>query len=86
MTEFVETNPHSPHPTRTMTLAEFMQNAGTDEIKAVFSLVRRGNFSACHVAFYKSTGIWIPELVPVFQKLDAMMVMQEEIQIPGVHP
>jgi hypothetical protein len=28
----------------------------------------------CHTWIYQSTGIWIDELVPVFQKLDAHLV------------
>jgi hypothetical protein len=31
----------------------------------------------CHRAFFDATGIWIPELVPVFQKLDAGIAFRD---------
>jgi len=31
------------------------------------------NFSDCHIQVQKETGMWIEELVPVFQKLDASL-------------
>ncbi|MBB4425111.1 hypothetical protein GGD66_003668 [Bradyrhizobium sp. CIR48] len=30
-------------------------------------------YEACHTWLYETKGIWIPELVPVFKKLDKML-------------
>lgn len=32
-------------------------------------------FSACHVAIFEKTGIWVEELVPIFKKLDANLAV-----------
>lgn len=67
---------------RMMTLADFMKDAGEGKINIndIFRNVNTGSYSACHVAFYEATGIWIPELQEVFQKMDAMAVMGDKIE------
>lgn len=35
-----------------------------------------GSFMCCHQMIREKTGIWIPELVPVFEKLDAMLTLR----------
>lgn len=32
-----------------------------------------GSFMECHEAVFKATGVWIEELVPVFQRFDALL-------------
>jgi hypothetical protein len=70
--------PKSDKPRVEMTLDEFVKKAGSDEVQKIFQRVSGGAYSACHTAFFKATGIWIPELVPVFKKLDAMMALRGE--------
>jgi hypothetical protein len=83
---FVRNNTPTAHLKKAnkLTLDEFMKSAGGKEINEVFSRVRTGSFSACHCLFFEATGIWIPELVPVFQKLDAMAVMGDALKPHGV--
>jgi hypothetical protein len=63
---------------RRMTLAEFQKSdvLGGD-INALLSKFNGGSFMWCHTAIFESTGIWIEELVPVFQKLDAALVSRD---------
>ncbi len=74
------TSPTTTKDARKMSLEEFMKEAGGTKINEIFSKVNTGSYAACHVAFYEATGIWIPELQEVFQKMDAMAVMGEKIQ------
>jgi hypothetical protein len=82
MAEFVDTRPNPPSHVKPkkMSLAEFLSSVNPPN----WQTVRTGTFSACHVAFYKATGIWVPELVDVFKKLDASLVLREDIQPVGV--
>ena len=64
--------PTTTQKAQEMTLDQFMKKAGGDEVNRLVSRFNGGTYSGCHVAFYEATGIWIPELVPVFAKLDAM--------------
>lgn len=74
------TSPTTTKDARKMSLDEFMKEAGGAKINDIFQNVNTGSYSACHVAFYEATGIWIPELQEVFQKMDAIAVMGEKIQ------
>ena len=66
---------HGAVPVRTMTLDEFL-DLDESEVDRVLSHMDCENFSCCHEKVKTETGIWIPELVPVFEKLDAL----------GAHP
>jgi hypothetical protein len=46
-------------------------------VDKIIGSLNGGRFMECHTAFYAATGMWIPELVPVFQKLDAALVTRE---------
>ncbi|WP_068082589.1 hypothetical protein [Polycladidibacter stylochi] len=72
------------HKPQEMKLDQFLQEAGSEEINQIFKNVKTGSYSGCHCAFFEATGIWIPELVPVFQKMDAMASMGEEIKPAGL--
>ena len=77
--------PATTKAAKEMSLDDFVRNAGSDEVKRLFHRVQGGTFSGCHTAFFEATGIWIPELVPVFKKLDAMMVLRDqEIRPQGI--
>ncbi len=59
-------------PVKPMTLDEFKR---MDTPIAVEDLFRHGEghtFMMCHKDMRERHGIWIPELVPVFEKMDAM--------------
>ena len=71
-------NEKRPPKPRRMTIAEFQKSdiMGGD-INALLGKFNGGSFMRCHTALYESTGIWIEELVPVFQKLDAALVTRD---------
>jgi len=63
--------------TKHISLEEFKKSPaprGTENILAHFN---GGNFMQCHREFFAATGVWIEELVPVFQKLDATLALRE---------
>ena len=72
--------PTTTQKAQEMTLDQFMKKAGGDEVNRLVSRFNGGTYSGCHVAFYEATGIWIPELVPVFAKLDAMSSLRGPVQ------
>lgn len=56
-----------------MTLEEFKAMEGPEAASGLFSGMNCGSFTRCHKRMRAEQGIWIPELVPVFAKLDAML-------------
>lgn len=54
-----------------VSLAEFKAMKGEHDIDALLSHFNGGSFMECHCKVFAATGIWIEELVPVFQRLDA---------------
>lgn len=64
-----------------MSLAEFQKSdfLGGDITKLLGSF-NGGSFMWCHSKIFESTGIWIEELVPVFQKLDAALVTKQDLR------
>ncbi|HWK94060.1 MAG TPA: hypothetical protein VNR39_01430 [Pseudolabrys sp.] len=60
-----------------MSLKEFHETKGVPAIEAVLGRMNGGTFMECHTKFFEATGIWIPELVPVFQRLDAGLAFKE---------
>ena len=59
-------------PVKSMTLAEFQKMNSPVATKDLFSHIEGHTFMMCHEEMRKKHGIWIPELVPVFEKMDAM--------------
>ncbi len=60
-----------------LTLDEFMAHklpAGADRLISKFN---GGSFMECHEKVFAAYGIWVEELVPVFQKFDAMVAFRE---------
>ncbi|MES2155531.1 MAG: hypothetical protein V4510_10390 [bacterium] len=76
MTYSTTMKPETPHKAQTMSLDEFLRKAGSADVNKLMTRITGGSYSGCHNCFYQATGIWIPELVPVFQKLDAMMALR----------
>lgn len=62
---------------RKLSLEEFKATKDTPNVEAIMLQLNGGSFMQCHTAFFAATGIWIPELVPVFQKLDAALLTRE---------
>lgn len=56
---------------KTMTLEEFQSMGLPESAVSVLARMDCSNFSKCHEDMRRKHGIWIPELVPVFAKLDA---------------
>jgi hypothetical protein len=58
---------------KNLTLDEFRAIPQPDVWEAMLGKVQGGTFMDCHRAIRQATGIWIEELVPVFQKYDALL-------------
>lgn len=67
---------------RNLSLEEFKASTIPDAWAALQRLEGKGElltkcrtFSECHVRVREQTGLWIEDLVPVFQKLDASIAL-----------
>ena len=60
-----------------LTLREFLAREDAPQIK-LGAHFNGGAFMDCHCRAFAETGIWIEELVPVFQKLDAHLAVANE--------
>jgi hypothetical protein len=72
--------PSTTHKAQELSLKEFLGQAGGEDVNKLMGRFNGGTYMACHVAFYEATGIWIPELVPVFQKMDALAALREDVR------
>ena len=71
--EIPQPNSRQPgRPVKPMTLEEFRQMDAPVGVEDLFRQVEGHTFMKCHKEMEEKHGIWIPELVPVFEKLDAM--------------
>jgi hypothetical protein len=66
-----------PKEKKNLTLDEFRASAIPDVWEATLGKVQGGVFMDCHRAIRAATGIWIEELVPVFQKYDALLAFHK---------
>lgn len=62
---------------RKLSIKEFQATRQSQAIEAVLKNLNGGTFMDCHTKFFEATGIWIPELVPIFQRLDAGLAFKE---------
>lgn len=62
---------------RNLTLDEFRAIPQPEVWEALLGKVQGGTFMDCHRAIRAATGIWIEELVPVFQKYDALLAFNK---------
>lgn len=62
---------------RKMTLDEFKASPAPKGSEDFLKRFNHGSFMECHCKVFAETGIWIKELVPVFQKLDAMLISRD---------
>jgi len=60
-----------------MGLEEFMREPLPGGIDQLLSHFNGGSFMDCHKLIYESTGIWVDELVPVFERFDAMVALRD---------
>jgi hypothetical protein len=60
-----------------LTLEDFKSHRLPAELAKALDTFNGGSFMECHTAIFEATGIWIEELVPVFQRLDAMLVTRD---------
>ncbi len=64
------------HNYKNISLEEFKALPISRDVAKILDRFNGGTFMECHVAFYRETGLWIEELVPVFQKLDAALILR----------
>jgi hypothetical protein len=62
----------SERPVKPMTLEEFKRMDTPIGVEDLFRHGEGHTFMMCHKDMREKHGIWIPELVPVFEKMDAM--------------
>ena len=59
-----------------VSLAEFKAMKQEHGVEALLHHFNGGSFMECHQKVFAQTGIWIEELVPVFQRLDATLAVR----------
>jgi hypothetical protein len=62
----------SKRPVKPMTLDEFKRMNTPIAVEDLFRHGEGHTFMMCHKDMREKHGIWIPELVPIFEKMDAM--------------
>lgn len=62
---------------RRISLADFEKQRVESDLVEVLSRLNGGSFMQCHKLIAEETGIWIEDLVPVFQRLDAALVTRD---------
>ena len=60
-----------------LSLQEFKAVKMPAEIQAILGQVNGGSLMECHRKVYEATGIWMPELTPIFQKMDALLMTRK---------
>ncbi|KAF0957338.1 hypothetical protein [Rhodococcus sp. T7] len=60
-----------------LSLDEFMEQPLPGNIHELLGHFNGGSFMECHQKVFEATGIWVDELVPVFQRFDAMVVTRD---------
>lgn len=57
---------------RNVSLDQFREMPEPEAWARYLGKISSGTFTECHMRVQRETGIWIEDLVPVFQKLDAI--------------
>ena len=60
-----------------ITLDEFMEQPLPTGASRLLSNFNGGSFMECHQKIFAEYGIWVEELVPVFQRFDAMVAFRK---------
>ena len=71
--------------TRRLTLKQFLADDRAPKVK-VGARFNGGSFMDCHCRVFAETGIWIEELVPVFQRLDSHLAVSSEKTVRALSP
>ena len=72
-----------PRPTPALdklSIEQFKKHFGKVKVEGldkVLAQMNGGSLMECHKKLYDSTGIWIEELTPVFQMMDALIVTRD---------
>jgi hypothetical protein len=74
-----------PHASK-LSLKEFLGRDESAEVKALIGTFNGGSFMCCHTQIFLETGIWIDELVPVFQRLDAHLATSTDRRVRVLSP
>lgn len=72
--------------TRKVTIKAFLAREESPEVRDLMGTFNSGSFMCCHTQIFAETGIWIEELVPVFQKLDAHLAVTTEQKVRILSP
>jgi hypothetical protein len=74
------------HEARKLTLDEFLGEKGPSEVEELVGKFNGGAFMCCHTQIFAETGIWIEELVPAFQRLDAHLAISSQETVKELSP
>jgi hypothetical protein len=66
-----------PYTTKKLSLNEFKAHKIPSEVQAMLGKINGGSLMECHRQLFAATGIWMPELTPIFQKMDALLMTRE---------
>jgi hypothetical protein len=70
---------------RRFTLQQFVEDVKAPKVAATANF-NGGSFMDCHCRVFAETGIWIEELVPAFQRLDAHLAVANEKTVQELSP
>ena len=73
-------------PTRKTSIKDFLAREESPEVKSLMGTFNGGSFMCCHTQIFAETGIWIEELVPIFQKLDAHLAVTTTQKVRALSP
>jgi hypothetical protein len=65
--------------TQKLSNKEFLQMKQDPHIEAILGKLNGGSFMDCHRLVFAETGIWLPELVPIFERFDATLAFRNLI-------
>lgn len=60
-----------------MSLEELQRGELPGEVERLIGEFNGGSFMKCHTEIYERTGVWVDDLVPVFQRLDAALSLSD---------
>jgi hypothetical protein len=69
-----------------LSLKDFLGRQESPEVQALIGTFNGGSFMCCHTQIFLETGIWIDELVPVFQRLDAHLATTTDRRVRVLSP
>jgi hypothetical protein len=70
--------------TSKITIEKFLARKESPEVAALVGKFNGGAFMCCHTNIFAQTGIWIEDLVPVFQRLDAHLAVVNDKQVKAL--